>query len=114
MKMNNTCALMLKFPGWQQVEIEEFLETMKDSNDIEIKSHQKFITKGTEGTSTSSSAISILTSSVAISKVVYDWFQNRKKDNKPVKYIKANNVMIPGNCAMGHINQKIRETLPYW
>jgi len=114
MKMNNNCALTLRFPGWFPMEIDEFLNTMKDSNEIEIKSNQKCVSKGTEGTSIASSVISILTPSGTISKIIYDWFQNRKDSNKPVRYIKANNIMIPIDCDKGHINQKIRETLPYW
>ena len=112
--MNNTCVLTLRFPSWSQLEVEEFLETIRDSNDVEIKSHKKLTTKGTNGISTHSSVISILTSSVTISNIIYDWFQNRKKNNKLVKYMQANNVMIPGNCERGYINQKIQGTLPYW
>ena len=114
MKMNNTCALTLKFPGWDLLEINEFLDTMKDSNDIEIKQHQQFNTKGVEGISTESSVISISTPTSTISKIIYDWFRNRKENNKPVKYMKANDVMISVNCERGNINQRIRGTLPYW
>ncbi|ODS40292.1 hypothetical protein BEH94_02000 [Candidatus Altiarchaeales archaeon WOR_SM1_SCG] len=112
--MNNNCALTLKFPGWLPLEINEFLDIMTDSNDIEIKSNQKSTTKGTDGVSISSSVISILTPSVTISKIIYDWFRDRKENNKPVKYMKANDVMIPVNCERGNINQKIRRTLPHW
>ncbi|ODS40293.1 hypothetical protein BEH94_02005 [Candidatus Altiarchaeales archaeon WOR_SM1_SCG] len=111
--MDNTCALTLKFPGWLPLEIEEFLETMTDSDDIEIKNNQKITTKGSDGVPVESFVISVLSSSDTISKVIYDWFRDRRESNKAVKYIKANNVMLPGDSGMGNINQKIKGTLPH-
>ena len=114
MKMNTNYTLTLRFPGWCPGEIDDFVNMMKDSKEIEIKSNQKCTSKGTDGVSIESSVISILTPSVTISEIIYNWFQNRKKNNKPVNYMKANNVILPGDCTKGHINQKIRETLSYW